>query len=132
MFCIWKTEELEDELMDDEDDIQAPHFNKLNRNDPLSLSTLTYKLPAFLKGQSHAVPGEKQRRSEGKKKRNQKFFSPIPFKGGPSSVISVPIELPNDLDKFYKNLSGGSGSDEDLTDNLDKLKSLFRGSNLGK
>ena len=45
-------------------------------------------------------------------------------------MIGIPTQLPNDLDKFYKDLSG-SGSDEDVAENLDKLKSLFRGSNLG-
>ena len=65
-----------------------------------------------------------------KKKRNWKNLSPVPKKGGPSSMIGIPTQLPNDLDKFYKDLSG-SGSDEDVAENLDKLKSLFRGSNLG-
>ena len=46
-------------------------------------------------------------------------------------MIGVPTQLPIDLDEFYKDLHD-SGSDEDVTENLDKLKSLFRGSNLGK
>ena len=77
------------------------------------------------------MPGEKKRRSEAKKKRNWKNLSPVPIKGGPSSMIGVPTVLPNDLDKFYKDLSE-SDEDEDPIENLDKLKSLFRDSNLGK
>ena len=77
------------------------------------------------------MPGEKKRRSEAKKKRNWKNLSPAPIKGGPSSMIGIPTVLPNDLDKFYKDLSEGSGEDEDPLESLDKLKTLFRGSNLG-
>lgn len=113
--------------MDGDDDILALP----KAIDPLNVSSLSYRLPAFLKGQSHAIPGDRQRRSEMKKKRNWKNLSPIPKKGGPSSMIGIPTQLPNDLDKFYKDLSG-SGSDEDVAENLDKLKSLFRGSNLGQ
>lgn len=45
-------------------------------------------------------------------------------------MIGVPKQLPNCLDKFYKDLSE-SEEDDDPTENLDKLKSLFRASNLG-
>lgn len=73
------------------------------------------------------MPGEKKRRSETKK--NRKNLSPFPVKGGPSSMIGVPTQLPNCLDKFYKDLSE-SEEDDDPIENLDKLKSLFRASNL--
>ena len=105
----------------------------MDRTNPLSLSVLAAggELPPFLKGYSHAVKGEKKRRSETKKKRNWKNLSPVPFKGGPSSMIGIPTVLPNDLDSFYKDLSE-SDEDEDPLESLDKLKTLFRGTKLGE
>ena len=112
-------------------------INKMDRTNPLSLSVLAAggELPPFLKGYSHAVKGEKKRRSEAKKKRNGNWrnLSPMPIKGGPSSMIGVPTVLPIDLDSFYKDLSDDeSDEDEDPLESLDKLKTLFRGSNLGQ
>ena len=109
-------------------------INKMDRTNPLSLSVLAAggDLPPFLKGFSHAVKGEKKRRSEAKKKRNWNKLSPVPIKGGPSSMIGVPTMLPNDLGSFYKDLSDDSDEDEDLLESADMLKSLFRGSNLGE
>jgi len=61
------------------------------------------------------------------------YISPLDKirRGGPNSVCNRPTQLPDKLDKFYKDLSSSSGDGEDVTnDNLDKLKSLFKKSNL--
>jgi len=49
-------------------------------------------------------------------------------KGGPSSQIDR-SELPNDLEKLYHDLSSDSEED-DVCDELDKLKTLFKGNTL--
>ena len=136
MYFSWRVEELEDDLLDGEEaDLTVPPLlvNKMDRTNPISLSVLAAggELPPFLKGYSHAVKGEKKRRSETKKKRNWNNLSPMPIKGGPSSMIGIPTVLPNDLGSFYKDLSDDSDEDEDPLESLDKLKTLFRGSNLG-
>ena len=86
-------------------------------------------LPPFIKGQSHALPGQRKKiRSEHKKKRRDRF-SPIQKKMAPSSTIDR-AELTDDMSKFYKDLS--SSSDSSISDHLCKLKTLFKGTDLEK
>ena len=75
------------------------------------------------------MPGEKQRRSEHKNARKLMNLSPPVIKGGPQSVVSRE-QLPSEMKEFYSDLSGSSGSE--ASDHLDRLKSLFKSSNLAK
>lgn len=91
------------------------------------------KLPPFLKGQSHALPGSRRRQSEKKARRqNLKKLSPSPLKGAGtvSNLDNFEVKLmPTDMTEFYKDLSS---SDSSISDHLSKLKNLFKHSNLGE
>lgn len=91
------------------------------------------KLPPFLKGQSHALPGSRHRKSEKKTRRaNLKKLSPSPLKGAgtASNLDKFEVKLmPTDMTEFYKDLSS---SDSSISDHLCKLKNLFKHSNLGQ
>ena len=101
---------------------------------PRSQNALPIENPFNLKFSSHAVRGERKKGSERKPNRPWlKFSPPVKRKASPSSQIGKD-DLPEEMKKLYEDLS----EDEDDKNSGDsgendaaKLKTLFKGSNIG-
>ena len=74
-------------------------------------------IPAFLKGQSHALPTKKKRK-RGNQARNHYNAHSVMIGTGPRSVVNKE-EAEADLEKIYADLS--SSSDESVGGHLNKL-----------
>ena len=108
--------------VDKEEEEMKMHFN----------SELKVVIPPFMKGQSHAVGRRrKQGRSEKKRGKRSRNLSPAELSIGPNSTIHgqrQQAQLPEEISKFYKDLSSSSG--DSLNEHLFKLKVLFKDSQL--